>query len=192
MLGFFTQETVDVFDIEGNLKASEPVHLTRQGISNNDFAHTHKYKGLLIPKTVISEGDLLVNDKGKYLVTAFRGIQFLNTNQINLWRCDYECSIYSLQDKYVGNQKAGVEQVAIKENIPCIQKDVNGKMKYFDGGLLESTTKIVYIQYDAAIELTHRLVINGKNYQIDSIDTSMKNIMCLQLSDDKRAINEEY
>ena len=58
--GFFTKEDFDIYSTDGTLKATEPMHLTRQGISNNDFAHTHKYKGLLLTDTVLEEGDLVV------------------------------------------------------------------------------------------------------------------------------------
>ena len=185
--GFFTKEDCDIYDVNGELKATEPIHLTRQGISNNDFAHTHKYKGLLITNTVLAEGDLVVSkDREKYLTTAMRRIMFMNTNQANLWRCDCECSIMRLQDKFIGTNKVGSELVVIKENIPCVQKDTNGKMQFFDGGLLEGTIKLVYIQLIDNIKLTDRLVINGQSYQINSIDTSVKNIMCIQLAEDKR------
>lgn len=185
--GFFTKENCDIYDINGILKATEPIHLTRQGISNNDFAHTHKYKGLMIGNTVLSEGDLVVSKDGeKYLTTAMRKIQFLNTNQSNLWRCDCVCSIMRLEDRFIGTNKVGSELVIIKDNIPCVQKDTNGKMQFFDGGLLEGTIKLVYIQAINDIKLTDRLVINDKSYQINSIDTSVKNIMCIQLAEDKR------
>lgn len=185
--GFFTKEDFDIYSADGELKTNEPIHLTRQGISNNDFAHTHKYKGLLISNTVLDEGDLVIskNDE-KYLITAVRRIQFLNTNQANLWRCDCECSIMRLEDKFVGTNKVGTELVAIKENIPCVQKDTNGKIQSFDGGLLEGTIKLVYIQCVDDIKLTDRLVINNQSYQINSIDTSVRNILCIQLAEDKR------
>ena len=185
--GFFTTDLLDVYDVNGNLKSTERVHLTRQGISNNDFSHTHKYKGLCEIDTSIDEGDLCItNDGEKFLVTSMRKIQFLNTNQANMWRCDYECSIVRLQDKYAGNVRCGKEEVVIKNRIPCIQKDVNGKMQIYDAGLLEGTIKIIYVQYIEGIELTDRLTINNKTYQINSLDTSMKNILCIQLTEDKR------
>lgn len=188
MIGFFTKEDIDIYDIDGNLKATEPVHLSRQGISNNDFSHTHKFKGLLVDNTVIDEGDLLisVSSQDKYIVTSFRHVAFMNTNQINCWKCDYECAVYRLEEKFVGNQLAGTEMTEIKNHIPCVQKDVNGKMKFYDAGLLESTIKLVYIQYNKCLQLMDRLVINNNNYQIDSIDTSMRGLMALQLSEDKR------
>lgn len=185
--GFFTKEDFDIYDVNGELKASEPIHLTRQGISNNDFAHTHKYKGLMITNTVLEEGDLVVSKNNeKYLTTAMRRIMFMNTNQANLWRCDCTCAIMRLEDKFEGTNKVGSELVVIKEDIPCVQKDTNGKMQFFDGGLLEGTIKLVYIQAIDDIKLTDRLVINNQSYQINSIDTSVKNIMCIQLAEDKR------
>ena len=184
--GFFTKENFDIYDVEGNLKANEPIHMTRQGISNNDFAHTHKYKGLLLSKTVLDEGDLVVSaDNEKYLTTAMRRVMFMNTNQANLWRCDCECSIMRLEDKFEGTNKVGTELVVIKDHIPCVQKDTNAKMQFFDGGLLEGTIKLVYIQA-TDVELVDRLVINGVSYQINSIDTSIRNLYCIQLAEDKR------
>lgn len=185
--GFFTTDLLNIYDIYGNLKSTEKIHLTRQGISNNDFSHTHKYKGLCEKETQIDEGDLCITESNdKFLVTSMRKIKFLNTNQVNLWKCDYECKISRLQDKYVGNIRAGKEEVVIKDNIPCVQKDVNGKMQIYDAGLLEGTIKIIYVQYVEGIELTDRLTINNKTYQINSLDTSMKNILCIQLTEDKR------
>lgn len=184
--GFFTLENADIYNIAGELKCSEQIHLTRQGISNNDFAHTHKYKGLLQNNTFIEEGDLCITELNKYLVMAVRKVKFMNTNQANLLRCDYTCSIVRLQTKYVGTQKAGTEEVVVKDNIPCVQRDVNGKMQSYDAGLLEGTIKIVYMQYMEGIKLTDRLVINGNSYQVNSLDTSNKNILCIQLTEDKR------
>lgn len=185
--GFFTTEDLDIYDIAGNLKGTEPIHLTRQGIANNDFAHTHKFKGLLITKTALNTGDLCITkDNKKYLVTAMRKIMFLQTNQANLWLCDNSCSIIRLQDKFVGKNKVGTEEIIIKENIPCIQKDTNGKIQTFDAGLLEGTTKLVYMQYHEDIVLTDRLLINGKRYQINSLDRSIENVLCIQLTEDKR------
>jgi hypothetical protein len=184
--GFFTKQIAKIFNVDGILKCEENIHLTRQGISNNDFAHTHKFKGLLENNTLMEEGDLVIVDDTPFLVMAMRKIQFLKTNQANLWLCDDVCSISSYENAYQGNIKIGTSWVAIKENVPCVQRDTNGKVKYFDAGLLESTTKLVYMQYDSQIELGQRLSINGKNYQVDSIDTTVKNILCLQLSPDKR------
>lgn len=184
---FFTKENLDVYDVDGFVKATEPVHLTRQGIANNDFAHTHKFKGLCVADTVISEGDLLVSENNeKYLVTAMRKVQFMNTIQCNAWLCDYECSISRLVNRYVGTNKVGKEEVVVKENIPCVQKDTNAKMQLFDAGLLEGTIKLLYCQNVYDIKLTDRIVLNEKSYQINSIDTTIHNILCLQLAEDKR------
>lgn len=184
--GFFTKEDFDIYSTDGTLKATEPMHLTRQGISNNDFAHTHKYKGLLLTDTVLEEGDLVVSKSDeKFLTTSVRRIIFMNTNQANLWRCDYECSIMRLEDKFIGTNKAGTELVVLKDHIPCVQKDTNAKMQFFDGGLLEGTIKLVYLQA-MDIKLADRVVINEVSYQINSIDTSVKGLMCIQLAEDKR------
>lgn len=184
--GFFTKQSMVIYDIEGNTKGTEQIHLTRQGISNNDFAHTHKFKGLLETTTVLSEGDLVVVNNEKYLTMAMRKIVFQNTNQANLWKCDDLCSIYALQSKYEGNIRIGTAFEPVKTDIPCIQRDTNAKMKYYDAGLLETTIKLVYLQFNSNIELGQRLVIEGKNYKIDSIDNTVRNVMCLQLSADKR------
>lgn len=188
--GFFTKQLAIIFDIRGEVKAEEQIHLTRQGISNNDFAHTHKFKGLLETSTKIDEGDLVKIENEFYLVMAMRKVLFQNTNQANLWKCDDRCSIYKLESQYDGNIKVGVEEVPIQKHIICVQRDTNTKMKYYDAGLLETTIKIVYMQFNPKIQLGHRLTINKKNYQIDSIDTTVKNVMILQLSPDKREDNE--
>ena len=90
-----------------------------------------------------------------------------------------------LEDKFIGTNKAGTELVVLKDHIPCVQKDTNAKMQFFDGGLLEGTIKLVYLQA-MDIKLTDRVVINEVSYQINSIDTSVKGLMCIQLAEDKR------
>lgn len=186
--GFFTKQVATIFDIRGDVKGTERIHLTRQGISNNDFSHTHKFKGLLDTSTVINEGDLLKVDNEHYLVMAMRKVMFAKTNQASLLKCDDLCSIYKLESQYEGNIKIGIESIPVKRFIPCVQKDTNTKSKYFDAGLLDTTVKIVYLQYSPLIELGQRLIVNGKNYQIDSIDQTVKNVMVLQLSPDKRQV----
>lgn len=185
MQSFFTKELFDIYDVDGNLKANEPIHLTRQGISNNDFSHTHKFKGLCKQQTEIAEGDLVV-DQDVYIVTALRNIPFLNTTQCTLLKCTDTCNVYRLEDRFIGSQSVGTQEVEVKVNIPCVQKDTNGQMKYFDAGLLESTIKIVYMQYSKDIKLMDRLKINEQYYKIDSISNSIKNVMIVQLSADKR------
>lgn len=186
---FFTREMFSIYDIYGELKAEESIHLTRQGISNNEFAHTHKFKALLIPQTVINEGDKLVSvSNEQYLVMSMRKIQFMNTNQANVWLCDNTCNIYRLENKYINGKKAGKDLVPIIENAPCVQKDVNGKLNYFDAGLLETTVKIVYLQRTADVHLLDRLIIDNERYKIDSISTTIKDILTLQLSPDKQEI----
>lgn len=185
---FFLTKQYDVYGVDGELKASELIHVTRQSNSNTDFAHSYKFRGLLADDTQITTGDIIQYGDDKLLVTAFRHTDFMNTNTANMWLCDSVCSIYRLKSKFVGTQKAGNEFVPVIENAPCVQQDANGKMKYYDAGLLESTTKLVYIQKSAEVELTDRLVIDGQNYQVDSISGSIKNVLILQLSPDKRAV----
>ena len=73
--GFFTTDLLNIYDIYGNLKSTEKIHLTRQGISNNDFSHTHKYKGLCEKETQIDEGDLCITESNdKFLVTIFGNV----------------------------------------------------------------------------------------------------------------------
>lgn len=189
-LNFFTQDTANIYGVDGELKATEKVHLTRQGISNNDFAHTHKYKALLEQKTVIDEGDLLDVNGEKYLTMAMRKIQWQTTNQANLYKCDYECGIYRLSNTYIDGKKADKFLKPIKKCVPCVQKDVNGKMNYYDAGLLETTIKIVYIQYIPELKLMDRLIIDNHRYKIESINKSNKGILILQLSDDKQGVLE--
>lgn len=189
--GFFQYQTYlsDIYDISHNLLAIEYVHYTRQGISNNDFAHTHKYKGLLEDNTIIKEGYLVIDNvnSDKYLVTAVRKTHF--ANQANMWRCDDTCSVYRLTNKYVGTQITGKELKPIITDADCVQKDTNGKIKFFDASLLESTIKIVYFQQSAEVKVADRLVIDGKPYQVDSVDSaSVKGIYALQLSEDKRKL----
>lgn len=188
--GFFTKQTATIYDIKGEVKAIERIHLTRQGISNNDFSHTHKFKGLLGTDTVLDEGDLVIVDKEPYLVMAMRKIVFAKTNQASLLKCDDICSVYKLESQYDGNIKIGIENIPVKRFIPCVQRDTNTKTNYFDAGLLDTTIKVVYMQFSPDIELGHRLVINKKNYKIDSIDLTVKNVMILQLSPDKREVDE--
>lgn len=186
--GFFLTKEYEIYGLDGELKASEKIHITRQSNSNTDFAHSYKFRGLLADDTVIATGDLVQYGEDKLLVTAFRHTDFMNTNTANMWLCDTVCSIYRVKSKFVGNQKAGVELVPVIIDAPCVQRDTNGKMKYYDAGLLESTTKLVYLQNIGEVELTDRLVIDGQNYQVDSISTSIKNVLTLQLSPDKRAL----
>lgn len=184
--GFFTRQLAEIYGIDTELKATEEVHLTRQGISNNDFAHTHKYKGLLIQNTVITEGDLLLVDGENFLTVAMRKIPFLNTNQANLLRCDTFCSVYRLVKKYDGNVITGKERTVILDNIPCVYKDTNSRLNDFDAGFIESTLRTLYVQDTTEIKLTDMVTVNGFDYKVDSIDKSIKGVLILRLTDDKR------
>lgn len=189
--GFFKNAqtySCDIYDVDGYKRSTENVHLTRQGIANNDFAQTHKYKGLLAQDTLMQSGDLVTYGVYTYLVTAVRRTDF--ANQANLWLCDSTCAVYRLENKYVGNQITGKKLTTIATDIKCVQQDTNGRIKTFDAGLLENTIKRVYMQYSANVKLLDRMTINNKNYQIDSIDdSSISNVMCVQLSEDKRVIS---
>ena len=136
----------------------------------------------------MQSGDLAVYGMYSYLVTAVRKTDF--ANQANLWLCDSTCNIYRLENKYTGTQITGKKLTSIMTDIKCVQQDTNGRIKTFDAGLLESTIKRVYMQHNPNVKLLDRMTINNKNYQIDSIDdSSVNNVMCVQLSDDKRVVS---
>lgn len=185
--GFFLTKEYDIYGLDGNLKSTELIHITRQSNSNTDFAHSYKFRGFLTDDTQIETGDLVAYGDDRLLVTAMRHTDFMNTNTANMWLCDRTCSIYRLKGKYAGTNRIGNELIPVVEDVPCVEQDTNGKMKYYDAGLLESTTKLVYIQRTAEVELMDRLVIDGQSYAVDSISTSIKNVLALQLSPDKRA-----
>ena len=59
-------------------------------------------------------------------------------------------------------------------------------MKLYDSGLLDKTVKTFVIPI-IDIELNNRLIVDGLNYQIDSIDkTTYENLLYIQVSNDKR------
>lgn len=148
----------------------------------NSKQYQNNYFGILLQdNTVITNGDQIIRPDGSnYFVVARRDGAYSLIGQC--YKINASVSIGQI----TGNQNTKYTYTETHSNIIAIQKEISGAMKLYDSGLLDKTVKTFVIPI-IDIELNNRLIVDGLNYQIDSIDkTTYENLLYIQVSNDKR------
>jgi hypothetical protein len=155
----------------------------------NDLAtHDSYFDGIVEGDNKPISGDILTVDGNKYIVQSvikdyrFAGysIFIVKTNSVITYKDKTPCLdsnnnvTYSWESKY--------------SNIDVFMLIITGQMRIYDIGLLESTRYLCQIPKSYTIQKMGRVVYNGENYQIVSIDDSgLEGVNNIQLAADIRS-----
>jgi len=145
------------------------------------------YSGLILLDSDLKSGEVFCIGNDKYLVqTALKSfgdgeIEFMaaKTNAV-LTLKRYEETV----DDY-GNIVQGWE--TINSSICSFGEIVTYQTRQADPGILEGTRYIFQVSKTIGIVLRDRIIYNGKNYDVISVDDIMQGIVRLQAAVDSRA-----
>lgn len=178
-------------EIEG--KSPEKIVLTRVGkSSSSNFKSNFVFTGLLEEDTKLENGDIFKCKVGAkeetFMVVSVRIAD--ESTQATVYKCNGVASIYRAGEKqYDENDNligGGLTHII---DIPTNHMTVNSSLRQIQySGYLPSTTKEFRIP-KCDIKLLDRIVLDGKNFCVDSIDsTKFDGLLAVQTSDDNRTL----
>ena len=181
------QERAQLYSCVG--KENELMVVTRRGKTTSTTAMNNIRTALLKDDTKFSNGDIvtsLSNSNDKFFVVAKQSST--EATQAQLYRINTAITICKLTKGYVNGVFTGkyVEAV-VSTDIPCYQRDVTTKMKEYDGGLLQDTSKKLLIPKNSVV-LDDRIKIGTNNFRVTYInDSGFGGLFEVQVSVDLRA-----
>lgn len=185
MINFFTNQKRQVV-VQG--KGQESIFLTRQGRSSSLFKLNNVFMGLLEDNSQIDSGDIIIDNKDKYLVVGIR--HTYRTSQVQLYKANAEIEIVRIAKHFTKGTHDGFveEPVTI---LPSFHQTITANMKQFDAGLLPNTVRRFYVPC-CDIQLLDRIKIEDNKYQVNVVDdtgrTGSTGLLSIQCSLDKRIV----
>lgn len=136
--------------------------------------------------TPIKNGDMITRPNGdRYFIIAKQSSG--ECIQMQGRRINAEVKIYELVDEYVNRKKVGTMVHLLWSDVPVYYVDVSAAMNAYDAGLLPTTVKKLIIEPSMDVKLFHRIELNGKNYQVNSINTGKYvGLLEVQVGEDTR------
>lgn len=175
----------EICSVDG--KQDEYVLFTRIGRGTKRFLVNNVFWGLLDSDTEFNTGDIVINSKNEklYLVALAKNLQgvkgeFYKVNAtIDIKRISQE---YDEYDNPISSSAT-----TVYKDYECVYEYVSTKMHLYDYGLLDSTVMRFLLSKDVDIQMLDRIVLNGKNYQVNNIDDfSFSPFRYCQCSEDTR------
>lgn len=168
--------------------ATSKVSIKRSTRSSRDLGSREAYwEGLILADALLQSGEILTIDGENYLV------QSVNADPMST-----EHALFAAKCNAVLQHKRETETLDENNNPikiwPIINADVDAygeivtyQLRQFDPGLLEQTRYIFQVPKSIGVLELDRIVYNGSNYQVVSIDdVALKGIDRIQLAVDLR------
>lgn len=145
------------------------------------------WEGLILADAGLQSGEILTIGADKYLVQS---VNFDPASGEDIFFAAKANAI--LQHKRYGetmDDDGNIVQgwIDINDNVAAYGEIVTYRLRQFDPGLLPQTRYIFQVPKSIGVQELDRMVYNGKNYQVDSIDdVALQGIVRIQLSVDTR------
>ena len=163
-------------------KSNEYIVFKRVARSSSRFSENNIWHGLLQDITAITNGDIVTCGTDVYFVVAMRKSYLSNTAQ--LYKTNCSPTVVRLVKHYTNGTYDYNTETLVGATV-ALQEDITGKMQQFDAGLLPKTIKKFIVKAD--VKLLDRIKLGGKNYQVDSINTTAyEGLLEVQCSEDTR------
>lgn len=184
MYELFKDRTREV-KIEG--KPSERWVVNRLDSLNSAYKANYMYKALVPNNSRVECGD----------VATYRGMDFFviskarsvtGTQQIQIQKVNCYINLIRLKKEFINGTATGkYERIVLKENVPAVYKDITTKMKLYDVGLLQTTTRKFILPKVEDLKLLDTVEFEKEFCQVDMInETETEGCFTLQVQQDKR------
>ena len=172
---------------------NEKAVLTRTGKSaSSNFKSNFVYTCLLQENTRLENGDIiraktkLSREYHNYLIVSVRRAD--ESVQATAYQCNGDAEIWRPTEVWDSNDDLVGSELTKVAEVPTNHVTVNSNMRLLDAGLLPSTTK-EFRMPKCDIRLMDRIVLEGRNYCVDSVDTTkFDGLLAVQTSNDNRSL----
>lgn len=167
-------------------KDNEFIVFTRIGRGTRSFLVNNVRWGLMHKDSKFIPGDTIIDNNGNHLFLVAKTDSY-RADKGEFYKTNCTISIKRLEDKYDGYDIIGKEETSIAENIDAVYEDVSGRMKLYDVGLLDTTTKRFIVPDTVDIKLLDRIYLLGEKLKVDYINKStFPKFLYVQVSIDNR------
>lgn len=189
--GKFLKSKGQTCSINRTPPATSKVSIKRSTRASRDVGMREAYwEGLIMADAALQSGEILTIDSDKYLV------QSVNTDYASAEHAFFSAKCNAVLqhkretetlDENNNPVKAWVDVDPTKPNIDAYGEIVTYQLRQFDPGLLEQTRYIFQVPKSLGVMELDRIVYNGNNYQVVSIDdVALKGVVRIQLAVDLR------
>ena len=143
-------------------------------------------KGLLLRRGKTERATVTRNMNGERLLIIAKQFS-ADCTQFQGKRVNAEVTVSRIVDVFQNHKKVGTKAEVVATGVPVFYQDISANMKMYDAGLLPKTVKKIIMQDDTPVDILDRIVLNGRNYQVDNVDSAKYvNLFEVQVSEDTR------
>jgi hypothetical protein len=154
------------------------------------------YNGIFSKESSVANGSLIIADEPSYLVT-FADKDVASDIYCSMVKCNSDIDVYRYGQRIddVGDPAGEPEFILLVSGVIAYAEYVTASLRQQDIGLLATTEYILVVQKtvdikkpnDPSLYRPDRVVLNGRNYQVDVVDDmKFPNLYHVQLSVDLR------
>lgn len=143
------------------------------------------WEGLILADTNLTSGDILQIGSDKFLIHY----TYASSGELAWFgaKANAAVSVYRYAEFADENGNLIQNWQLAAENVPAYGEVVTAALRAQDPGLLPNTRLLLQVPKSVGVQVMDRIVLDGKNYQLDSLDDVMlQGIARLQLSEDLR------
>lgn len=183
VLGFYTDR---LEDLSFRDKTEKGLLLRRGKTERATVISDHKIIVTYLT-TDIKNGDIVTrNMNGERLLIIAKQFS-ADCTQFQGKRVNAEVTVSRIVDVFQNHKKVGTKAEVVATGVPVFYQDISANMKMYDAGLLPKTVKKIIMQDDTPVDILDRIVLNGRNYQVDNVDSAKYvNLFEVQVSEDTR------
>jgi hypothetical protein len=189
--GKFLQSKGQVCSINRTPSATSKVSIKRSTRASRDLGVREAYwEGLILADAALQSGEVLTIGADKYIV------QSVNTDYASTEHAFFaaKCNAVLQHKRETQTLDSNNNPVKVwadvnpsKPNIDAYGEIVTYQLRQYDPGLLEQTRYIFQVPKSIGAKELDRIVYNGSNYQVVSIDdVALKGVVRIQLAVDLR------
>ncbi|WP_315370876.1 hypothetical protein [Paenibacillus xylanexedens] len=178
--------------VDGN---EDTVILSRETKATTVMGKEYVYNGLFSPDSLVERGSL-VRTEDTFLVQTIRNT--VDTDKYcSLIKTNATIQVQRFTQEYddYDNPKGKPVFVSVESDVVGFAQHVSAQLKQEEPGLLPTTSLVLLLQTnvdvkepsDPELAQPDRIVITGKNYQVDVVDRiKYPNLLFVQLCEDRR------
>ena len=183
VLGFYNDR---LEDIQFRGKTEKGLVLRRGKTARATVIADHKIIVTQL-ETDIQSGDIVLRVSSGERMLIIAKQYSADCTQFQGKRVNAEVEIERIVDVFENHKKVGTKADKKASNIPVFFQDISAGMKMYDAGLLPKTVKKIIMQDDTPVDILDRIVLHGRNYQVDNVDSAKYiNLFEVQVSEDTR------
>lgn len=178
------QDAVIYRDTQINTKVS--IKRSSRAVYNIGLRESY-WEGLVLAETELQSGEILIIGNDRFLVQSVNADYASTEHAFFAAKCNAVIQHKREEETLDDNNNLVKDWVTKNANVDAYGEIVTYQLRQYDPGLLEQTRYIFQVPKSIGVIELDRIVYNGSNYQVVSIDdVALKGVVRIQLAVDLR------